>query len=143
MERGLKVNPIIAIDFTASNGDPRNPNSYHYIKNPTTMNEYQASIVTILDIIMQYCQTQMVPMFGFGAQMLNSNSLETCFPLTFDCNNPFVYGWEQAVQVYHSALSNIILSGPTFFAPIIQQSRQTAEILQENDSSKILILIFL
>lgn len=43
----------IAIDFTGSNGDPRLPNSLHYI-NPQGFNEYLAAIWAVGNVIQDY-----------------------------------------------------------------------------------------
>ena len=43
----------VGIDFTASNGDPRNPQSLHYI-NPYQPNEYQKAILTVGTVIQDY-----------------------------------------------------------------------------------------
>lgn len=43
----------IAIDFTGSNGDPRYPQSLHYI-NPHGYNEYLAAIWSVGSVIQDY-----------------------------------------------------------------------------------------
>lgn len=53
----------IAIDFTGSNGDPRFPQSLHYI-NPDGYNEYLAAIWAVGNVIQDYDrwnQTQVFP----------------------------------------------------------------------------------
>lgn len=43
----------IAIDFTGSNGDPRSPESLHYI-NPEGFNEYLSAIWAVGNVIQDY-----------------------------------------------------------------------------------------
>ena len=43
----------VGVDFTASNGDPRNPNSLHYI-NPYQPNEYEKAIQSVGAVIQDY-----------------------------------------------------------------------------------------
>lgn len=43
----------VGIDFTASNGNPREPSSLHYI-NPLGSNEYLAAILAVGQIIQDY-----------------------------------------------------------------------------------------
>ena len=43
----------MGIDFTASNGDPRSPQSLHCI-NPYQPNEYQKAILTVGTVIQDY-----------------------------------------------------------------------------------------
>lgn len=45
--------PQVAIDFTASNGDPRNSRSLHYI-NPFQPNEYLQALVAVGEICQDY-----------------------------------------------------------------------------------------
>lgn len=52
----------VAIDFTASNGDPRNSCSLHYI-NPFQPNEYLQALVAVGEICQDYdrCYAPMPP----------------------------------------------------------------------------------
>ena len=43
----------VGIDFTASNGDPSNPQSLHYI-NPYEPNEYVKALAAVGDICQDY-----------------------------------------------------------------------------------------
>lgn len=76
---------IIAVDFTGSNGTPTSPNSLHYM-DPAKPNQYQAAIMAISNILMNYDSDKRIPCFGFGAQThfprLNSNTVNHCFPLS-------------------------------------------------------------
>ena len=45
--------PQVGIDFTASNGNPRDPSSLHYI-NPMGTNEYLSAIWAVGQIIQDY-----------------------------------------------------------------------------------------
>lgn len=45
--------PQVGIDFTASNGNPRDPTSLHYI-NPMGTNEYLSAIWAVGQIIQDY-----------------------------------------------------------------------------------------
>lgn len=55
--KGLRVvvggPPQVAIDFTASNGDPRNSCSLHYI-NPFQPNEYLQALVAVGEVCQDY-----------------------------------------------------------------------------------------
>ena len=43
---GIKINLVVAIDFTASNGDHRYSSSLHY-NNPNVENSYQKAISSV------------------------------------------------------------------------------------------------
>lgn len=50
---GLLPTPQVGIDFTASNGNPFDPSSLHYI-NPMGTNEYLSAIWAVGQIIQDY-----------------------------------------------------------------------------------------
>lgn len=49
----MQMNFTVAIDFTASNGNPTSPESLHYI-NPYQPNQYAAAISAVGEIIKDY-----------------------------------------------------------------------------------------
>ena len=49
----MQMNFTVAIDFTASNGDPRSPQSLHHI-NPHQMNMYARALHAVGEIIQDY-----------------------------------------------------------------------------------------
>lgn len=52
----MQLNFTVAIDFTASNGDPRQPNSLHYIDpyQPQSFNMYARALQAVGEIIQDY-----------------------------------------------------------------------------------------
>ncbi|KAF0028293.1 hypothetical protein F2P81_019380 [Scophthalmus maximus] len=65
---GCQINFTVAIDFTGSNGDPKSPQSLHYIS-PQGVNEYLSAIWSVGNVIQDYDSDKMFPAFGFGAQI--------------------------------------------------------------------------
>uniref|UniRef100_A0A915IT44 Copine C-terminal domain-containing protein n=1 Tax=Romanomermis culicivorax TaxID=13658 RepID=A0A915IT44_ROMCU len=63
-----QLNCTIAIDFTASNGDPRKSDSLHYI-NPNVLNQYQRALTAVGEIIQDYDSDKLFPVLGFGARL--------------------------------------------------------------------------
>lgn len=126
--QGLDFHLTIAIDFTGSNKDPRQPDSLHYI-HPGCRNQYIDSIRSIGSILTHYCKKTMVPVVGFGGFVsINGSQPDTshCFPLSLDTNRPFCDGVEGVVQQYCESLPRITLSGPTFFEHVIKSCTQNA-----------------
>ncbi|XP_073344936.1 copine-3-like [Pagrus major] len=115
---GCGINFTIAIDFTGSNGDPRTPESLHYI-NPEGYNEYLTAIWAVGNIIQDYDSNKMFPVFGFGAQVPPSWQVSHEFPINFNPANPFCSGIEGVVSAYQQCLPQLKLWGPTNFSPII------------------------
>jgi hypothetical protein len=118
LRSGIQLNLITAIDFTASNGDPMNPQSLHYIQEGR-FNQYEACICAVGSIICPYDTDQLFPVFGFGGGIGPQRQVSHCFPLTFDPNNPNVHGLEGILGAYRQSLRQVQLSGPTLFAPIL------------------------
>ncbi|TRY56023.1 hypothetical protein DNTS_013854, partial [Danionella cerebrum] len=65
---GCQINFTVGIDFTGSNGDPRLPDSLHYIS-PQGVNEYLSAIWSVGLVVQDYDSDKMFPAFGFGAQI--------------------------------------------------------------------------
>eukprot|EP00977_Amphora_coffeiformis_P011988 scaffold2934_cov176-Amphora_coffeaeformis.AAC.16 len=64
---GLELNVVVAIDFTGSNGDPRQPGTLHHL-DPSARNDYQKAIAAIVGVLSQYDSDQQYPVLGFGAK---------------------------------------------------------------------------
>lgn len=115
---GCQLHFTVGIDFTASNGNPRDASSLHYIS-PTGMNDYLAAIWAVGQIIQDYDTDKLFPALGFGAQLPPDWKVHHDFALNFNPSNPFCTGIEGIVAAYHFCLQNIRLYGPTNFSPII------------------------
>ncbi|KAM9839662.1 copine-3-like [Aulostomus maculatus] len=115
---GCQLNFTIGIDFTGSNGDPRTPQSLHYI-NPEGFNEYLTAIWAVGNVIQDYDSNKKFPVFGFGAQIPPSWQVSHEFPINFNPSNPFCDGIEGVVAAYQQCLPQLKLWGPTNFSPII------------------------
>jgi hypothetical protein len=126
---------IIAIDFTGSNGTPTQPSSLHYM-NPTSPNQYQMAISAIAQILLNYDSDKRIPAFGFGADLRfpTIKGLSHCFPLSGDWNDVDSVGIPHLMQLYQNALSNLQLSGPTYFGSIIEQVAKIAANCKQNQA---------
>ncbi|XP_062500669.1 copine-3-like [Corticium candelabrum] len=116
---GCNVSLMVAIDFTASNGDPRQPNSLHYF-HPYQMNEYMEAIQSVGNVLAHYDSDQMFPVWGFGAKLPPTYAVSHCFPLNGREGNPEVQGVQGIMDVYRQGLSSVVLHGPTIFAQILR-----------------------
>lgn len=88
LHSGLQLNFHVAVDYTASNGDPRTPQSLHFLRNDGIMNSYEHAIHSIGSVIQEYDTDKMFPCYGFGAR-INGQVMHN-FALTFDPNNTVV-----------------------------------------------------
>ena len=68
LQGGCLLNFVVGIDFTGSNGDPRDPSSLHYLGGAVP-NQYTQAITAVGNVIQDYDSDQLYPAFGFGARL--------------------------------------------------------------------------
>uniref|UniRef100_A0A4W6DTF0 Copine 4 n=1 Tax=Lates calcarifer TaxID=8187 RepID=A0A4W6DTF0_LATCA len=122
---GCQIQFTVAIDFTASNGDPRNSCSLHYI-HPYQPNEYLKALVAVGEICQDYDSDKMFPAFGFGARIPPDYKVSHDFAVNFNEDNPECAGIQGVVEAYQACLPKLQLYGPTNIAPIIQKVANSA-----------------
>jgi len=114
---GLQLNLHIAIDFTASNGDPMDADSLHCLLDPTTPNPYESVITSVCKILENYDSDQMFPVNGFGASPAPGES--TSHRFSCDPEGGEVSGLDGILNAYRSTVQRVRFSGPTLFAPML------------------------
>ncbi|XP_040471618.1 copine-2 isoform X3 [Falco naumanni] len=140
---GCQLMFTVGIDFTASNGNPRDPTSLHYI-NPMGTNEYLSAIWAVGQIIQDYDSDKMFPALGFGAQLPPDWKVSHEFAINFNPTNPFCSGVEGIVQAYSACLPHIRFYGPTNFSPIVNHvARFAAQATQQEAASQYFILLII
>ncbi|KAK3532650.1 hypothetical protein QTP86_027459 [Hemibagrus guttatus] len=140
---GCQIQFTVAIDFTASNGDPRNSCSLHYI-HPYQPNEYLKALVAVGEICQDYDSDKMFPAFGFGAQIPPDFKVSHDFAVNFDEDNPECAGIQGVVEAYQNCLPKIQLYGPTNIAPIILKVANSAsEEMHTKEAMEYFILLIL
>ncbi|CAH1765231.1 64_t:CDS:10 [Entrophospora sp. SA101] len=118
---GTEIRLMVAIDFTGSNGDPRNPKSLHYSE--------------------AYDSDRLFPVYGFGAKF--NGILSHVHPLNNNHQNPEVKGVEGILSVYSQTINTVELYGPTNFSPIINltANKIETELKAGNTRSYYILLI--
>jgi hypothetical protein len=105
---GCEVSLAVAIDFTAANGDPNDPNSLHFISPTGTYNEYQQAIAAAGEILEVYDTNRMFPVYGIGASVRLPDGTfapeSNCFKLN---NGNEVHGTAGILQAYRDTIVNI------------------------------------
>ncbi|XP_064835715.1 copine-4-like [Oncorhynchus masou masou] len=140
---GCQIQFTVAIDFTASNGDPKNSCSLHYI-HPYQPNEYLKALVAVGEICQDYDSDKMFPVFGFGGQIPPDFKVSHDFAVNFDEDNPECSGIQGVVEAYQACLPKIQLYGPTNIAPIIQKVASSAsEEMHTKEAMEYFILLIL
>uniref|UniRef100_A0A674MHM0 Copine 7 n=1 Tax=Takifugu rubripes TaxID=31033 RepID=A0A674MHM0_TAKRU len=119
---GCQIHFTVAIDFTASNGDPRNSCSLHYI-NPYQPNEYLKALIAVGEICQDYDSDKRFSALGFGARIPPNYEVSHDFAINF---NPEDDECEGVVEAYQNCLPKIQLYGPTNVSPIITRIAKLA-----------------
>lgn len=141
ISNGCELGLIAAVDFTGSNGDPSLPSSLHYTG--TIPNQYEYALKSVADVLVEYDADKRIPIFGFGA-ITHQFGLSHCFPLNGNPSDPEVEGVYGMLSAYRNSLSNLQLSGPTYFAPVIRAAiAQAEEALRDPNKLKYYVLLIL
>uniref|UniRef100_A0A8C7CB24 Copine family member 9 n=1 Tax=Oncorhynchus kisutch TaxID=8019 RepID=A0A8C7CB24_ONCKI len=135
-----QLNFTVAIDFTASNGNPSQPTSLHYMS-PYQMNAYAMALKAVGEIIQDYDSDKMFPAYGFGAKLPPDGKISHVFPLNSNSENPNCVGIEGVLEAYFQSLRTVQLYGPTNFAPVINQVARCAEDVTDGSQYFVLLMI--
>ncbi|XP_057175466.1 copine-9 isoform X1 [Triplophysa rosa] len=137
---GTQLNFTVAIDFTASNGNPSQPTSLHYM-NPYQLNAYAMALKAVGEIIQDYDSDKLFPAYGFGAKLPPDGKISHAFPLNSDCENANCVGIEGVLEAYYDCLRKVQLYGPTNFSPVINQVAQCAAEVTDGSQYFVLLII--
>lgn len=118
MVGGCQISLAVAIDFTASNGDPRQPGTPHYFHPPESKewNDYEKAIFAVGSILAKYDSDQQFPVWGFGAKY--NNVVRHCFQCGTEVEVEGVQGIMDAYRgVFRTPLT---MSYPTKLNEVVQ-----------------------
>ena len=125
LRSGMNINLTIGMDFTGSNGTYTDYRSLHYLNNG--MNDYEKAIRSCGDILAYYDDDQLFPCFGFGfvfksPEQNNNLGKYNRFNYPINCNvdDPNIHLIDNVLVEYRKFITQIRLSGPTNFAPMVR-----------------------
>uniref|UniRef100_A0A6I8SQF0 Copine VIII n=1 Tax=Xenopus tropicalis TaxID=8364 RepID=A0A6I8SQF0_XENTR len=137
---GTQINFTVAIDFTASNGNPAQPTSLHYM-NPYQLNAYGMALKAVGEIIQDYDSDKMFPALGFGAKLPPDGRVCHEFALNGNPQNPYCNGIDGVMEAYYRSLKSVQLYGPTNFAPVINHVARYAASVKDSSQYFVLLII--
>uniref|UniRef100_A0A8C2TD91 Copine 5 n=1 Tax=Coturnix japonica TaxID=93934 RepID=A0A8C2TD91_COTJA len=137
---GTQINFTVAIDFTASNGNPSQSTSLHYAS-PYQLSAYALALKAVGEIIQDYDSDKMFPALGFGAKIPPDGRVSHEFPLNGDAANPSCSGIEGILEAYHRSLRSVQLYGPTNFAPVVNHVARSAAAVPDGSQYFVLLII--
>eukprot|EP00934_Nitzschia_sp_Nitz4_P009005 Nitzschia sp. Nitz4//scaffold60_size111251//75778//78153//NITZ4_004156-RA/size111251-augustus-gene-0.115-mRNA-1//1//CDS//3329555591//8995//frame0 len=126
---GCQISLAVAIDFTASNGDPRQEGTPHYFHPPASKewNDYEKAIFAVGSILAKYDSDQRFPVWGFGAKY--NNVVRHCFQCGTEVEVEGVQGIMDAYRgVFRTPLT---MSYPTKFTEVVSTAASYARHEQE------------
>ncbi|KAI4336399.1 hypothetical protein L6164_014930 [Bauhinia variegata] len=139
---GFELNFMVAIDFTASNGNPRLPDSLHYIDPSGRPNAYQRAILEVGEVLQFHDTDKRFPTWGFGARPIDG-PVSHCFNLNGSSHYCEVEGIQGIMMAYTSALLNVSLAGPTLFGPVITNAALIASQSATDNGRKYFVLLII
>ncbi|XP_030646744.1 copine-8 isoform X3 [Chanos chanos] len=137
---GTQINFTVAIDFTASNGNPAQPTSLHYM-NPYQLNAYAMALKAVGEIIQDYDSDKMFPALGFGAKLPPDGRVSHEFALNGNPQNPYCNGIDGVLEAYYQSLKSVHLYGPTNFSPVINHVARYAASVKDGSQYFVLLII--
>ncbi|XP_037616479.1 copine-8 isoform X1 [Sebastes umbrosus] len=137
---GTQINFTVAIDFTASNGNPAQPTSLHYMS-PYQLNAYAMALKAVGEIIQDYDSDKMFPALGFGAKLPPDGRISHEFALNGNPQNPYCTGIEGVMEAYYQSLKSVQLYGPTNFSPVINHVARYAASVKDGSQYFVLLII--
>uniref|UniRef100_A0A7S1D519 C2 domain-containing protein n=2 Tax=Cyclophora tenuis TaxID=216820 RepID=A0A7S1D519_CYCTE len=126
---GCEISLAVAIDFTASNGNPHEPGTPHHFHPPESgqWNDYQKAIFAVGTILAKYDTDQRFPVWGFGAKY--NGVIRNCFQCGDQVDVKGVPGILEAYQgVFNTQLT---MSFPTVFTEVISTASRYAQHEQD------------
>ncbi|XP_063694395.1 copine-3-like isoform X2 [Bolinopsis microptera] len=143
IQGGCLLNFVVGVDFTGSNGDPRDPSSLHYLGHATP-NQYTQAITAVGNVIQDYDSDQLYPAFGFGARLPPAWQVSHQFSLNGNPADPNCHGIQGILGAYHQCINSVQLYGPTNASPIIGNVATMArEALHQRQAKDYFILLLL
>lgn len=116
---GNSISAIVAIDFTGSNGDPSHPHSLHYLGG---LNKYKQAIMSVIPILDQYDSDGKYPVYGYG-MVYPGRQVDHAKLFTEEAT--YADGVSMTYEnIIHEG--GFALSGPTYFAPVIEEAIRRA-----------------
>ncbi|VDN03950.1 unnamed protein product [Thelazia callipaeda] len=124
----------VAVDFTASNGNPLDCSSLHYI-HPHKCNPYMTALNAVTSVINKYNKHGRIAALGFGAQTPPDYKVSHLFFLNGDDKDPHVDGIDGVLNAYRSTLLSIRPYAPTDFSEVIYHTYKFGAAVQRQGKS--------
>ncbi|EFJ08588.1 hypothetical protein SELMODRAFT_185243 [Selaginella moellendorffii] len=137
---GCQLSFMVAVDFTASNGNPHQQDSLHYLDPSGKPNSYEIAIESVGEVLYHYDYDKLFAAWGFGGKPMNS-PVSHCFNL--NGHSAEVDGVDGILRAYSQALKSVALAGPTLFAPVVNMASSIASEYISQEKQKYFVLLII
>ena len=143
LKAGLSLNQVVVIDYTKSNGNPKDPKSMHYFDSNSD-NQYETCIRNVGSILFQYDKDEQIPVYGMGAAMpvIQVNDSKDFFFLQTD-ELAYASSIEDVLKLYESAFEYIDLGGPCRLGPCIKSTSEWVRSISQKEKMFYSVLLIL
>jgi hypothetical protein len=138
----LSINVVVAIDVTASNGDPAQPNSLHYT-GTSSRNSYERAIASVCKVLEPYDSNRAFEAHFFGGCVFGQ-PVSHCFAVNLNDDHPEISGGTDALlKMYRKTMAKVTLSGPTFLTPVVKKAAEAAAEAKQRGSFDYYVLLII
>ncbi|VDK75390.1 unnamed protein product [Litomosoides sigmodontis] len=127
LKAGTQIHFSVAVDFTASNGNPLDPSSLHYI-HPHKFNPYMTALNAVTSVIGKYNRHGRIAALGFGAQTPPDYK-------NGDAKDPHVNGIDGVLNAYRTSLLSVRPYAPTDYSEVIYHTYKFGAAVQRQGRS--------
>ena len=142
---GCGIRVVVAIDYGASNGDPRNYESSHYLDPDGSLNDYQKALGKLVGILSKYDDDEKFPVWGFAANFDNDES--NCFPCGSSAEVDGVAGVMSAYKEPLRSSEKLVMTEAKSYVQVInaasQHASQMFELAQSSGGQAYTVLLVL
>eukprot|EP00977_Amphora_coffeiformis_P010847 scaffold2541_cov175-Amphora_coffeaeformis.AAC.3 len=129
---GCDIKVAVAIDYSTSNGHPREDDSLHFLDPDGGSNDYEMAIEAILGILSSYDDDNRFPVFGFGAEVDGASG--NWFQCGLSDESDGISG---VLEDYRSTFNrDLVMSQVLDFTDVIIGSAKQAERMLESAQGK-------
>ncbi|CAI4227712.1 unnamed protein product [Auanema sp. JU1783] len=121
VNQGMHVPITLGVDMTASNGNPNNTDSLHYIHPHTSHypTPYEMALNYVVPSVTKHQANRNIGVVGFGAYIPPNHSFSQCFNLSGNSATANVDGLQGVLEAYSQARLVVQPFAPTEYADVI------------------------